>query len=507
MLAIATLASCRPPAVPLDTPREQSGVIIPVAANGIELFAPISEEESGYLDDVELTPRVDIPEQYISHGYFDLVLDFDAPEEQIIAFKFRDGQDDRIGLLLADYDPLRDGYFISWQGLTMATSLKTFVLYTEDITGDRQQEIVFIGTNNSGEQTLDIFKQAQSNAYGLQYRSIISIEADIEAIINVVERNEFYNNGERNGAAYTISSVNQDLESENPLDMVRSVYTWRPGEGRYLLSYTENIPGSQVEEDQLAELSSGNADDYLRFISGPWIKEGSDQLLYISQITSSVQLAFAENQQSYLIMENWISSRNGWRMSMNLRNENLSHVRPRLTITVRDLNSLEMSITRPGIRAGVDFDFTMNEIWGGVYTRLLNTEGLNAPEVMSSRENKVLYPYGVNGLYRSDNNWEMFFSAPLITFRTQDEERSGGYAIYRINEQTILEINYLRPGGAAPEKQQFLLEFDETRDGNELRRTIFLQEADLSTYGAIPVTQEVIRLEQTIELEDAEVGG
>jgi hypothetical protein len=79
-----------------------------------------------------------------------------------------------------------------------------------------------------------------------------------------------------------------------------------------------------------------------------------------------------------------------------------------------------------------------------VYTRLLNTEGLNAPEVMSSRENKVLYPYGVNGLYRSDNNWEMFFSAPLITFRTQDEERSGGYAIYRINEQTILEINYLR---------------------------------------------------------------
>jgi hypothetical protein len=87
-------------------------------------------------------------------------------------------------------------------------------------------------------------------------------------------------------------------------------------------------------------------------------------LLYISQITSSVQLAFAENQQSYLIMENWISSRNGWRMSMNLRNENLSHVRPRLTITVRDLNSLEMSITRPGIRAGVDFDFTMNEIWG-----------------------------------------------------------------------------------------------------------------------------------------------
>jgi hypothetical protein len=33
---------------------------------------------------------------------------------------------------------------------------------------------------------------------------------------------------------------------------------------------------------------------------------------------------------------------------------------------------------------------------------------------------------------------------------------------------------------------------------------IFLQEAAVNTYGAIPVTEEIVRLEQVVELEDSE---
>jgi hypothetical protein len=422
MLLIIFFTGCRIDSPVADAPAEQTGIIIPVAANGIELFAPISEADEGNFSAGQQTPRVVIPEDYISHGLYDLGLDSDTPDEQIIVFKFRDGQDDHIGLLLADYDPLRDGYFISWQGLTKATSLKTFALYTQDVTGDRQQEIVFIGTNNLGEQTLDIFKQEITNNYGLQFRAIISIEADIETGVNVVERSEFYNNGERNGVAFTVSAVNQDLESENPLDMIRSVFTWRPGERRYLLSYTESIPGSQVEEDQLAELYSGNANDYLRFISGPWIKDGGEQILYFSQISASVQLALADSLQSYIILDSSMTSL-GRRMSLALQNENLNHIRPWMSVTARNLNSLDIRLNRPGIIS--DSRYSDNEVWSGSYTRLLSTDGLNAPEVVTTREDKRLYPFGINGLYRSDNNWEMFFSAPLLTLRTQEEERSG----------------------------------------------------------------------------------
>lgn len=500
---IASLTSCNKKEPPVDHFPEQSGVIIPTAGAGIALFAQVDQESEISDGQSPSLPKVNIPEQYIAHAVYDLNLDSDTQDEQIIAFKYRDGQDDRIGILVADYDLTRATYFVSWTGLTSATSLKTFSLYTQDVTGDREQEIVVLGTNGIGEQTMDIFKQHISNNYGLQFRNIIAIEADMEASIAAVERSEYYNNGERSGVAYTIAAVNQDLESDNPLDMIRSVYTWRSGEQRYLLSYTEDIPGSRIEEDQLAELYSGNLDDYIRFIAGPWVRQdeiGDDQILYFSPQGDEVQLAFPDSQTNFETINYQMVSL-GRTIVLDLQNENLAHIKPRIIVSVLDLNTLSIRMNRPGILESSDYRY--NEIWSGTFSRMLPRGSLDAVSILDDIDYKSLYPYSINGLFLSDNNLELFFSAPYVTLRTPEGERSGGYVVYRINDQVVLEMSFFNSRSLAPEKQQYVLTYEEAQEDGELQRQIFLQPAELNTFGALVEDDEVLRFVQTIETEDS----
>ncbi len=471
-----------------------SDIIIPRPGPGIDLFAPESgENDAEVLSlDTQLL-KVAIDSEYIAHQVSNFSLDQDSPEEQVIAFKYREGQNDKIGLLVSDYDPLRDGYFISWQGMTLATSLKTFRQYTEDITGDRRPELVVFGTNNQGEQTLDIFKQENSSSYGIQLRNILSIDADIESVINVVERSEYYNSGVNIGNPFTISSFTQDLESENRLDMVRSVYTWRTGERRYLLSQSEKIPGSRVEQDQLSELYAGNLSDYHQFIEGPWISEDGERLLLFSRSTDSIQLATDDRQINF----HWIESSPfafGSSIRIQLQNEILSTEVYSATVSVLALNTMVIQIRniKRSIEDGIKF-------WSGPYKRY--QKGIASLNTGSGRD-KILYPFEISGLYRSDNSWEMFFSVPQITLRTTEEEKSGGYAIFTLNDISILEINFTDALMVTPEKWHFLVEYEEYVEDEQLHRLLHLREASLNSYGAIPVSNEIIKLEQIINLDD-----
>ncbi|AHC15222.1 pallilysin-related adhesin [Salinispira pacifica] len=494
LLITALLSSCSHNSTPLPSPAgtDQSGILVPRAGENIELFAPPENESENASAEVQLSARIAIPSAYIPHQIYEFSLDLDAPDEQVIVYKFREGQDDHIGLLIADYDPIRDDYFISWQSMTKATSLQTFVLYTQDVIGDRQQELVAIGTNNQGEQTLDIFRQQSGNTYGLQFASILSVEADIEADIDVVERNESYNNGTGMGIAFSVRALNQDLESDNPLDMIRSVYTWRPTQNRYLLSFSEKIPGSRVEEDQLAELYSGNLDDYHRFIDGPWEHQDGNRIVFFSRITDSIQLATDDRQLNF----SWTdSSRWGFGSSIRIQMENeiIRSVIRRMQVSVLDLNTMVIQLSGE----------ENNKFWSGTYTRLQqNGEQVRGLAPVSMSSGKELYPHEISGLFVSDTNWEMFFSAPYITFRTQDEEKSGGYVIYSLNGVSIMQTHYLN--GGAEQKQQFILEYEEYTEDNEEHRIITLQEVQLNSYGPVPVSDEQINLEQVIRREDDE---
>lgn len=494
IITAVLLTSCSHDSTPLPAPggTDQSGVLIPRAGENIELFAPPENDVEDSITEVQLSARIAIPPAYIPHQIYEFSLDLDAPDEQVIVFKFREGQDDHIGLLIADYDPIRDDYFISWQSMTKATSLQTFVLYTQDVIGDRQQELVAIGTNNRGEQTLDIFRQQTGNAYGLQFSSILSVEADIEADIDVVERNEAYNNGTGTGIAFSVRALNQDLESDNPLDMVRSVYTWRPTQGRYLLSFSEKIPGSRVEEDQLAELYSGNLDDYHRFIDGPWEHQDGNRLVFFSRITESIQLATDDRQLNF----SWTdSSRWGFGSSIRIQMENeiIRSVIRRMQVSVLDLNTMVIQLSGE----------ENNKFWSGTYNRLQqNGEQVRGLAPVRMNSGKELYPHEISGLYVSDTNWEMFFSAPYITFRTQEEEKSGGYAIYSLNGVSIMQIHYLN--GSGERKQQFILDYEEYSEDNEEHRIITLQEVRLNSYGPVSLGDEQIQLEQVIRREEDE---
>ncbi|MCK4516256.1 MAG: pallilysin-related adhesin, partial [Spirochaetaceae bacterium] len=166
---------------------------MPRGGNGIVLAseAPVAVA----VDDVTVAPdlRVRLPDEYLPSQVFTMNLDLDETEEQIIVFKRRDDPHDLIRILVVSFDPIRNSWIRAWEGATAANNVRSFTLYTDDLIGDHEQEIVCFGINNAGEQTLDIFRRT-SNALGLglAYSPILSLAADVNISIAEIDRSEAF---------------------------------------------------------------------------------------------------------------------------------------------------------------------------------------------------------------------------------------------------------------------------------------------------------------------------
>lgn len=460
-------------------------VIIPQPGENIALFSPSSINNNSILAEDQASLPIEIAEEFIPHQIHKYNIDSDLQNEQLIVFKQRDSQDDFIGIMLVDFDVASDSYRPVWQGYTRATILRSFTPYIDDVIGDQRQEIIAIGVNNQGEQTLDIFRQAPA-ADG-QWSSALSIRADIAININNIDRTTISDPNSPE-LAYTVSSLNYDRETEGAEDLVQSLYTWRQNDEQYRLASTEKIPSNTIEQDQLAALYAGSLDDFHIFLDGLWQQESSDQIILFSHNTDTIQMATSDRQLHF----RWINSTR-WNISNNLwiyaQNEIISNIVQRIQISVLDLDTLLMQFSGG----------SSNTFWSGTYRRL-NNQSLESSSQYSSNQ-KNLYPYEISGLYVSDSDWEMFFAAPYITLRTQERELNGGYVIFQLNGQSILEINFFDKNEILIEKQTYLISFEQENTDNQLRRRIYMEEAVLNSYGVQLLNNETVRLEQVIPLE------
>ena len=489
---ILLLLSCQKPVLQ----QIQTGVIVPLGTAETPLFSPNQRPSTDPLAGLgapvaeQLSLYLPIPDDYIPHQIYENNIDADIQPEQIVIYKHQDDQNDLIKILLIDYDFTREKYTLSWQGSTRATSLQSFNLYTEDITGNQQQEIVAIGIDNEGSQTLDIFQQEPDITYGLQFSTILSIQADIAVEIAKVDPSFFPEDSEVSArGAYPVIALNYDLESENALDMEQSSYIWENEEARYRLSSSEKILGLQVEQDQLAELYAGSITDFHQFVEGLWQKIGENEIILFSKDTDSIQLA-TTNRQLHFRWRNSTRWGLGSNVALYIQNEIVSNITQIMQITVSDLNTLLIQFSGE----------TNNTFWSGTYQRITDAEALQSNPLYAV-DHKILYPYELSGLYTSDSNGEMFFSAPYITLRTQDRELNGGFVIFQLNGQNIFELNFFDEREVLQEKQRYLITFEQNTTNNQLQRYIYIQEATLTSYGAQAVNDEIIRLEQIIELD------
>ncbi len=470
--------------------------IIPEAGEGVTLATDRPSGLSIQGESEGSSSRIPMAEDVLPVQFVDVNLDTDQAEEQIIGFKRHGDQSDRIHLMVADFDSVRNAYIASWEGVTGANNVRTFAVYTYDLIGDHTLEIAAFGMNNDGMQTLDVFRRDRgSGRLGVSYQRILSVATGASIEIDELERSPEYKSLQQNGRSWPIVVYAPDPESENPADLIRTTYFWRISENRYVPGPEEKIPAGQVEEEQLKELYDGDAARFEEYLYGPWYRAtgaegtnespGAPELVHFSQDEQSISFYREGAQERF----DWLNSyktmyRSGPGIWMNVRNEALENVRRQVSVSALGYDTIYLSVDG-------------EEYWNGTYRRL--SDNLQRSIVRERRSGAQLSDLTLSGLYRNDSNQEILFSNPRFVMRDNDEEVAGGYAIFEL-EQTVLELKIIDDSGLMQRRRTFVVEFEEEEGSDRIVRRITLTPARVRSDSIEYTEGRTLRLEQVEEL-------
>jgi len=464
--------------------------IVPAAGGDISLSNRPRTAVS--IQDREETPQPKVPlsQDYVVSQIINANLDLDQMDEQIIVYKGRDDSSDRIRLLLAAFDGIRGSYVPVWEGVTGANNIRTFAVYNKDITGDRNPEIVAFGTDNRGNQTLDVFRRSSSpSGSQLQFEPILSVVADASIEIEETERSDAYNNSQALGAAFPVAVYKRNEEGDNPLDLIKTTYYYHPGRGDFIVGADEEIPGTGIEEAQLEALYDAETDVIHDFLSGPWFRESGPtadgELVFFDPVRESIVFYRGDTQESYLWMNSYKTVyRTGPGLWVNVRNESIQTVRRQASIAISSIDSISL-------------DLEGTDIWDGTYRRL--TQGLQ--ESLLNRGASVAR--GIEsvpeGLFRADSGEEIFFASPLFTMRQNGSEMNGAFALYELGSP-VLQLQMINQNGLVTNKETYRFEYSETQSDDRTIRRIELTPARLKVDGLISLESSGTRRFEQIEI-------
>lgn len=500
VLGVFLLAACSEPDRPPSTARGQE--IVPEAAEGIVLARQESAGLAIQGEADETQPRIELEDGLLFISALDANLDLDEPEEQIVVVKRPNDPEDRVRLLIADFDTLRSTYRVSWEGVTRATNVRTFAVYTLDLVGDHQDEIVAVGTDSVGRQTMNVFRRRLSSGVGteLAYREVFAAASDGSIEIDDRPRSDAYRTLQSNGVSFPVLVYRQNTETETPLDLIATEWVWRAAENRYVATSTVPIPAMQIQEEQLRELYNADAGSVERFLGGPWFRsEGENigpvaELAYFDPATREVVLFQDGAQERY----EWLNSyktlyADGPGLWINLRNDVLRTVRRQVSITVLGLDTLVLSVEGA-------------EYWNGRYQRM--TAGIQDGVVQ--RDGISRPDFSLSGVYRNENDVEILFDSPRFRFRTRDFDWAGGYNLIQFGEP-ILELKVtdfdLVPRSVQQRSDEsfsmrYALEYSEQVSAARILRRLTLRPVELTIDGVRPTGGLALILEQVEELDE-----
>jgi len=251
---------------------ERSDASRPVVTRKLVVADDNSSGPSGPSGSVPAVPanRIDALPDEVVLDVESLNLDTDEGEEQIITVRKTGPGGGGLAIVVADTIPGRRGWFRSWESPIPVTKLTTLQIQARDVVGDHWLSIVVTGMDEKNEQTLTIFREVKgSEVTGLLYSPIASVVGD-SVRIEDADRPESYQLGQTEGAPSVILAFSKDASSSNPLDQVRTTWTWDPKKQLYAVSATDPIPGAQVERDIATRVLTGKESDFESFLQGVW---------------------------------------------------------------------------------------------------------------------------------------------------------------------------------------------------------------------------------------------
>jgi hypothetical protein len=459
------------------------------AGSGLRTALDNSPPMQERMDDPVSQPRIPMSSEDITLQTLNANLDIDQLEEQIIIFKKRSDPEDRIRILVADFDNVRASYVAAWQAQTSGTNSQSFSLELIDLLGDHVPEILCYGRDSGGEQTLDVYRKTlPPQGLGIYYTQIAALASTGTIEVGGNSRSEAYRLLQRNDESFPLFVSEKDPASANINDLIKISWYWNHQDGVYKKAKTEKIAGKAIAEKQLAELFSRGVEDFEQFLDGPWYiaqsgekTEFSGQIIIFDVKNRRVIFFIPGMQQTFLWQSSYRTIYRG--IYLNCTNELISNITSQLSISVTGMDSFDLTVKG-------------EEGWDGQYRR----PGPDLQSTLISADRKKVQISGVSlsGLYKNDNGVEIYFSSPRFTMKENGVETSGGFVVYTFDDD-ILELKTLKNNGLVDSVRTFRLGYSEERQGKQILRNLLLQPAEARSTGIQVRAVGEIRLQQISE--------
>jgi len=432
------------------------------------------------------------PDDYVIQ-VLDTNLDIDQLDEQIIVFKKKNDPEDRIQILVVDFDTVRNTYIPVWVGKTLATNNRNFTLYTADILGDHVPEIICMGRNNKGEQTLDIFRKTlPPQGLGLYYTSIFSLSSNGSIEIQEQPRSEAYRLLQKNDPSFLIYVFTRDPESSNFMDLIKYTYYWNQRELRYVLGGQEKVPGQIQAEKQLAELFAKDAEAFEQFLSGPWYRISTDaknppvnlqqEMVHFDPLSRRIVFYNKEMQEILVWRSSYRTIYRG--LYINAHNEAIPSIQKQISISVLGMDTVELQVR------------SIDDTWSSTYKKL-SKELQNL--YISSRTPKVsLSPIQLEGTFKNELGTELSFQGTSFVLVEKEKRYNGVFIVYSFQEQTILELKALKPNGLLEFLRSYSMVLKEEKKGSQIFRNLTLTPVNVRASKVTTQSGDSLRLFQMI---------
>ncbi len=478
--AVAFLACA--PSQSSETPQNTGPrTIIPGTADGIRLSGT-AEFDTDYeaLDDTP-TVHVALDEGELLVEVLDTNLTRNDFEEQIVAYKPSDSPDALIRLRVIEANITQGGHSVTWEGETSATSVRSLNISSEDVFGDGEPEIVAIGVDSAGNQTLDLYRRTGA-ATQLLYRRVAAVTS--EGSVEIVRHDRDPDSEEIDPYAILAQSENRD--TENILDVIEVTYAWSAEDEEYVEVSREEISGGDIAEERLQQLYQSGTSEFAEFLSGLWYREEGEGLQLVTFNPTSERVVFSggEMQEAF----DWEVSRktvsSGVQISM--RNRNIRSLNTFVRVNVRDLDTITVDVNERGR-------------WDGTYRRV----GDSLRRTLTGTDGGRIIPSDpqLDGTFEDDAGTRIDFEEHRFEMTSGDARQSGGFAIYEL-DNLIMELAMVDERGRRVESRTYFYDLQEDELSDRIVRTLKLSPARVTTTGSRATTGETLILEQVELLEN-----
>ena len=434
-------------------------------------------------------PFVRIPDGWTLFRVISENINADEFQEQILIVKEKNTVASFIELLIVRFDPLLNSYVITDRLKTKATVTENFNVQTADLTGNFKLDLICQGINASGESTLDAFceEQPEFEADLPFYRPILSVS--VPGVIEIQSRDRTspeYIDKTVPGEPFTVVAK----RAASRLNFtIEETYSWDENEGVYKKSGETTVSDNIRDPAALRRIIGETTDSFSAMIDGAWKFGDSDTILFLNAQTQKIELYDYDSIESYSWAQTYKSLYN--RFTVQGYNDYIKFIILSLRITVLSPNEILIDVYDVNSNS---VTFKKNIPLSGRYTRL------DDEEIFTPEKPKPLSPQELSGVYLSEMNRRVRFDGNRFAF--SGETASQGYfSLYPLNEkETVLCLKTVSPTYAVTAAENYLIDFNETREDGKVTKSIRLTPIRLTVNGAAAVPgAETVQYEQVVD--------